>query len=121
MTKTDLSVAREFSRTPGSRYITEGNHSGEQFRESVLAPAVTQALAEGAVLHIDLDGTAGYGTSFLEEAFGGLVRDCGISGTELLRTLKFTSDEEPYLIEDITGYIKDAEEARTPPQTVRTR
>lgn len=118
MTNPNLSVATDFSRTPGSRYIEEGDYSGELFRNETLEPAVRRALEEGTKLRIDLDGTAGYGTSFLEEAFGGLVRDCAITGADLLRTLEFVSQEEPYLVEDITGYIKDAEQARKQPAIV---
>ena len=32
-------------------------------------------MQDGGKIIINLDGTAGYATSFLEEAFGGLVRD----------------------------------------------
>ncbi|HEV2149711.1 MAG TPA: STAS-like domain-containing protein [Longimicrobiaceae bacterium] len=108
----ELSVARDFSRTPGSRYRDEGDFSGEEFREELLQPAVKQALVERSQLHVNLDGTAGYGTSFLEEAFGGLVRSSGFTGPELLAVLRFTSKEEVYLVEDILGYINDAEQVR---------
>jgi hypothetical protein len=111
----DLSVARDFSRTPGSRYMSEGEHSGELFRREKLLPLVKRAMNEGVALKLDLDGTAGYGTSFLEEAFGGLVREDGIAAADLLTALKIKSEEEDYLTDDIVAYIKAAnssEEAR---------
>lgn len=108
----NLSIAKDFSRTPGSRYISEGPHSGEQFRADVLTPVVAKALAAKGELFVDLDGTAGYGTSFLEEAFGGLIRTNVISGPELLRILKLKSDQEPYLIDDVLEYINDAQAVR---------
>src|SRR5690242_3167734 len=106
-----LSVARDFSRTPGSRYDSEGDFSGETFRRAILLPRVEQALHERKQLLIDLDGTAGYGTSFLEEAFGGLVRENKIPPQALRSVLRFKSTEEDYLVEDILGYIDEA--ART--------
>lgn len=107
-TRIDLSIARQFSRTPGPRYIDEGEFSGELFRNEVLAPLVKQALESGAELHVNLDGTAGYGTSFLEEAFGGLVREDRFPAEEVIHLLQFTSKEEDYLVEDILGYIAEA-------------
>ncbi|HKI62303.1 MAG TPA: STAS-like domain-containing protein [Mariprofundaceae bacterium] len=106
-----LIVTRDFSITPGSRYISEGDFSGEEFRQGTLEPKVRTTIENGTELLIDLDGTAGYGTSFLEEAFGGLIRANGYSYDDLIAHLKFKSDEEPYLIEDILEYIKDARDS----------
>ena len=53
-----------------------------------------------------LAGTAGYATSFLEAAFGGLAREYPIS--DVLATLEFKSDDEPYLAEEIRSYIREA-------------
>jgi hypothetical protein len=107
----NISIASAFTRTPGARYIAEGRFSGEEFRREVLAPAVRRARESGEELVVDLDGTAGYGTSFLKEAFGGLVRIDEIPAGELGRLLVLKSEEEPYLIEDITSYMKHADQA----------
>jgi hypothetical protein len=99
-----INVAQEFSKTPGPRFRSEGNFSGEQFREEILEPKFLSATAENARMFVDLDGGYGYATSFLEEAFGGLAR---IHGEDrLLRILDLKSDEEPYLIDDIKRYIR---------------
>src|SRR5437016_13317152 len=111
MRESPLQIAEVFSRTPGPRYRREGEFSGEEFRESVLLPRVKEALANGNGFLVDLDGTDGYGTSFLEEAFGGLVREDGIDASDLRKTLTFKSDEEEYLIADAWSYI-DAAKAR---------
>jgi hypothetical protein len=55
---------------------------------------------------VDLDGTMGYATSFLEEAFGGLARKH--PDEEVLNHLRFCSKDEPYLIDELTQYIKEA-------------
>lgn len=109
----ELKVAKDFSRTPGPRFIKEGDFSGELFRKTVLFPAFEQALQQGAKLVVDLDHTAGYGTSFLEEAFGGLIRIEKLPYKKVIETLQLISKEEDYLIEDILHYIEDAEKERS--------
>ena len=48
------------------------------------------------------------GTSFLEEVFGGLIREEHIAYEDLRKYLDFISNEEPDLIDEIWGYIEDA-------------
>ena len=67
-------IAEEFSVTPGGRFKKHGPYSGEEFREDVLRTLLQRAVGADEKLTIVLDGTAGYGSSFLEEAFGGLIR-----------------------------------------------
>jgi hypothetical protein len=101
-----LSVSKEFSETPGPRDRSEGAYSGEQFLEELLRPAFMKALAAKERLFIDLDGTEGYATSFLEAAFGGLARL--YSAEQIFGVLEFKSEDEPYLLDEIKQYIKDA-------------
>jgi hypothetical protein len=101
-----LNVAKEFSETPGPRCRKDGEFSGEEFLENHLNPAYLKARAENGVLLVDLDGTAGYATSFLEEAFGGLARK--YPKEEVGKRLEFKSDDEAYLIDDIRTYIREA-------------
>lgn len=103
-----LLVCKDFSTAPGPRYRIEGLHSGQEFREEVLLPKLEEAILSNRRLTVDLDGTAGYGTSFLEEAFGGLIRENGYKLNELLQVLEFKSIEEDYLIDDIKEYLSDA-------------
>jgi hypothetical protein len=70
-----IRIASDYTKYPGPRYREHGPFSGEQFREEQLSPALKAVIASGDVLTIVLDGVAGYGSSFLEEAFGGLVRE----------------------------------------------
>lgn len=102
-----LSIAKDFSPTPGGRYRHQGPNSGEQFREEVLLPRFNEAQLEKKLLVVDLDGGVGYASSFLEEAFGGLVREKK-SVSEVERVLRFISKEEPYQIEDILRYMQEA-------------
>lgn len=100
---------KEFSVTPGSRCRDEGkkSHSGQEFREDYLEPAFDIALKQNKTLIVNLDGTIGYGTSWLEEVFGGLARK--FNSETVLKTIKFVSEEEEYLIDDIKEYIKNAQ------------
>jgi hypothetical protein len=100
-----LSISKDFSETPGPRNREEGNFSGEEFLERLLLPAYQQAVADGGALLIDLDGTEGYATSFLESAFGGLARRYGPS--DVLSRIHFKSDDERYLIAEIQRYIAE--------------
>ncbi len=102
-----LSIAEVFTRHPGPRYTKQGKGSGEEFRESYLRPKFDAAVRNGERLLVDLDGVEfGYPTSFLEEAFGGLARKCGIDAVQ--KTLEFKSVAEPMLEEEIRYYIKNA-------------
>ena len=86
-----ISIAVDYSKSPGGRFRSYGPFSGEEFRDDVLLPALRSALADGSVVIVELDGTFGYPASFLEEAFGGLVRR-GFSRIELERHLRLKAD-----------------------------
>jgi hypothetical protein len=101
-----ISVKDDFSRIPGHRSREDGPWSGEQFLDEILRPRFGEALKNNERLLIDLDGVAGYATSFLEAAFGGLARE-GESSV-ILQITDFKSDEEPYLVDEIRQYIKEA-------------
>lgn len=105
-----ICIARDFSAVPGARYPDEGDFSGEDFRKKVLIPKLIEAKSLNVQLLIDLDGTAGYGTSFLEEVFGGLIRIDNYTLDELNNLLDFKSDEDPEYINEIKSYMKDAED-----------
>lgn len=106
-----LSIANDFSKTPGVRFPAEGEFSGEQFRENILKQKVDEAIQNNDKLEVDLDGTSGLGPSFLEEAFGGLIRE-GYDYGQLTSIFVFKSDEVPYYIDDIKRYLKEANEAQ---------
>ncbi|WP_066827628.1 STAS-like domain-containing protein [Sphingomonas mali] len=100
---TVIDVAADFTRFPGGRYKSDGIFSGERFREECLVPA----LDRGAKVVIKLDGTMGYGSSFLEEAFGGVVRSGRFTPQELQdRLVLETSD--PSLYDEIVEYLTSA-------------
>jgi hypothetical protein len=101
-----IAISKDFSETPGARYRSEGKFSGEEFRDTMLEPRFLEAQEKKEKLCINLDGGYGYPTSFLEEAFGGLARK--YDPKQIINTLDFVSDDEPSLIEEIRGYIRQA-------------
>jgi hypothetical protein len=103
-----IKVSTEFSRFPGPRYKEEGKHSGEEFRTSILFPRVQEAIRLKKPVLIDLDGTFGYGTSFLEEAFGGLIRNDGLRLEDIRSAIVLVSTEEPDLVKEIREYLEKA-------------
>jgi len=103
-----INIRKDFAVAPGLRFRENSKHSGQEFREDVLVPKLRQASGANERLIVDLDGTAGYAPSFLEEAFGGLIRQEGFTVAQLERVLEFISTEEPYLVEETWSYIRDA-------------
>jgi len=98
-----INVAKEFSKYPGGRYLADGDCSGERFRNEFLVPA----LRAHPSVRVNLDGTLGYGSSFLEEAFGGLVREAGFMSKDLDRSLILETNNET-LGYTIRRYIAEA-------------
>lgn len=105
MSSITINIATDFTPYPGGRFRSDGEFSGERFREELLCPAFGNA--DNETITVELDGAAGFGSSFLEEAFGGLVRHCGIPVAEVLRRLKVKSSRPGYLSR-IRGYIEQA-------------
>ena len=102
-----INIAREFSPFPVGRFYDDGPDSGERFRDEHLeAP-----LKAGEAVKVELSGVEGYGSSFLDEAFGGIVRKLGLSKSEAEAKIILVADEDPvdqsYLTE-IKSYIADA-------------
>lgn len=97
-----INIGNQFSRFPVGRYLADGNSNGQKFREEVLVPA----LAAYENIIVELDDALGYGSSFLEEAFGGLVRG-GRKPRELLSRIKFVTEDDS-LKKEIEQYIEDA-------------
>lgn len=97
-----INVAKDFSKNPSGRYIKDGKTSGEVFLKNVLLPAVkTHDMVE-----INFDGVRGYGSSFLEEAFGGFIRETKMSLVDFFKRVKIIT-QDPLLEQEIQGYLED--------------
>jgi len=101
-----ISVREDFTKTPGHRSRDDGPFSGELFLDEVLRPAFLAARKNNEPLQVDLDGTSGYATSFLEASFGGLAREFAID--EVRSRIRIQCSNEPYLAEEVESYILEA-------------
>ena len=72
-----VNIAKDYSRILGGRWIRLGDFSGEDFYNRILEPRFIKARDEGGKLCIELDGTTGYPSSFLDQSFGELARNYG--------------------------------------------
>lgn len=88
-----LDVATQFSRFPAGRTKADGDSSGEHLREIIVS------ILRERPLTICLDGTQGYGSSFLQGAFLGLSFELST------RRLTLVSKEDPTLVTEAWSYI----------------
>ena len=98
---------RDFTLYPGPRLKEDGAFSGEEFRDEHLLPEYRKAVEKKVRLCVVLEGTKGYASSFLEEAFGGLVRG-GHEKEKVKRYLKILSPDRPWYEKEIYSYIDGA-------------
>jgi len=96
-----VNIAKDFSKYPAGRNKADGPYCGELFRETHLEPS----MQDNKELTIKLDGTRGYGSSFLEEAFGGLVR-AGHTPVKIKKLITIISSDSS-LKEEIFEYIDE--------------
>lgn len=98
-----INVATDFHRGPSGRYIADSNYSGERFREDFLVPALKQPDR----VQVDFTDAKTPGSSFLEEAFGGIVRKKYFTAMELQSRLEIITHRS--LLKDlIIKYINEA-------------
>lgn len=103
----EINICKDFTDAPGPRYKEQGKYSGESFRDDLLIPKLNEAIEKEEKLLINLDGTFGYPTSFLEEAFGGLTEK--FDKDTILEKINFVSNDEVGLIDEIKSYINSDE------------
>jgi len=110
MTMETLNIGRDYSSNPSGRFPKDGPNSGERFRMEFLLPKL-QSLAANQKLKIILDdGVTAYGSSFLSEGFGGIVRDGHFTSEELLSMLEISYEKADFSFfkERIEKYIRDS-------------
>lgn len=106
-----IQIDRDFSPDPNGRYYSDGPNSGEKFRQELLLPALDR-LKNNDVLTIKIDGDViGYGSSFLDEGFAGVVF-YGFYKAEVLKKkieIIFDTDSFDFYKSRIFQYIDEAE------------
>lgn len=104
MTERLIDLGIDFARDLGPRYYILGPHSGEEFRDDVLIPA----FRDNDKVTVALDSVDGFSPSFLEETFGGMVREFGLAAT--LRKLRVDAIENQGWVPMITAWMMEAEQ-----------
>lgn len=101
-----IKIAKDYSDTPLGRFPDDGKFNGTTFRDGYLRPA----LEKGGKVIVDIDDVEGYGSSFLEEAFGGLVRNGYFSAADLQKNLEIAYKHPDFKMyhDLIWKYIKEA-------------
>ena len=89
MNKNTISIAEDFSAYPAGRYPADGEYNATTFRKEVLIPALT----DDTRVDVTFDNVVGIGASFLDEAFGGLIRAEGMTKEFLDAHLLLTTTE----------------------------
>jgi len=102
-----VNIARDFSPAPAGRNRNDGPYNGFTFRHDVLL----RLLRDNEVVEVDLDGVQLYTSSFLDEAFGGLVKYEGMKKEEVLRRLKFVARHR---VSDIARIMEKIDSASLP-------
>lgn len=108
-----IHIGRDFSDVPLGRYLTDGNFSGQRFREEFLVPALRDG---NNVVEVTIDDTEGFGSSFLEEAFGSLVRKHGFTIQNLEKRLKIKYQKPEFKMYETStwNHIRNAKPEKEP-------
>lgn len=93
----NISVFSDFNVYPGLRHISMSENSGEEFYHNILNGKFWEAYQKGEKLILNLDNTAGYPPSFIDESIGNLVYDFSLENVK--KTLEIVSKQEPNWIE----------------------
>lgn len=105
-----ISVLEDFSEFPALRHCNISDESGEKFYHNVLNKAFKEAYEKDEKLTVNLDATAGYASSFLDEAFGNLVYDFTL---DIVKSkIEIISEQEPHWKEMILNQTYPQWEAR---------
>ena len=105
-----FNVGRDFSRDPAGRFYTDGDASGEKFREEFLKNLITKLKGDETLEIVLDDDVDTYGSSFLSEAFAGAVRYGYVQADELLKKIKFSYSNPDYKFyaDRVVQYVKEA-------------
>jgi hypothetical protein len=110
MMSTKMIAISDYSTSPAGRTPADGPFNGQRFRDAVLVPALQEAIKQNATVVVDMDGAFSYSSSFLEEAFGGLVRTGLFSVAEIKNHLELRANDPIYasFVSDAKKYLADA-------------
>ena len=103
----EINIAKDFTQTPGYRTYEDGPFSGQEFYDKILKRKFIDAHTHGDKLKIILDGTNGYTSSFLNEAFILLGKEFGAN--TVWNNLIIISNEVPKYIHKVKESVYEME------------
>jgi len=105
-----FNIAKQFSTDPIGRFRSDGNRSGETFREDYLKPLLVSLEPDEKLEIIIDDGVESYGSSFLSEGFAGMVKYGYMTSDELLEKIeiKYSDEDFEFFKKKILEYISKA-------------
>lgn len=101
----------DFSKTPNGRTSEDGPYNGYRYRVQFVRPAFKEALENNKVAQFDFDDIVPPGSSFLDEAFAGLIKEDGYPLDTVKKHISFISKFPLYKMQ-IEDYYVDAETFR---------
>lgn len=105
-----INIAKEFSQILGGRWEKLGPFSGEEFYNTILEPVYLETVGPNRKIIIELDGTKGYPSSFLDQSFGELARVYGVD--EVRNIISFETKVFQWVVDYINKEIWDKTEPR---------
>ncbi|WP_462180196.1 STAS-like domain-containing protein [Pseudoalteromonas gelatinilytica] len=100
-----IDIAKDFSSKPfGRDEKDKTKFHGKRFREEILSPAFRESSYGDIIVYLD-SVERGYGSSFFEEAFAGLLRH-GVAYDSVKERLKIETLNQDYY-DEIWEYIED--------------
>jgi hypothetical protein len=108
-----IDVAEQFSAHPSGREPKDGPFNGEKFRRELLIPAIKKIMEKEVPdkhLVVNIDSVRTFGSSFLEEAFGGLYRETGFDASmaDTIVQIKCSRPRLQMFRDSILQHMKDA-------------
>ena len=109
-----IDVAKDFSTHPAGRYKTDGSASGEAFRDNLLIPKLKEVIKYNTLntnkekLYVNFNGVMMAGGSWIEEAFGGAIRESDIRPFDLFDLIEIIDrNDSVSIMEKVREYMDD--------------
>lgn len=101
-----INVANDFSLMPSGRHRSDGSYTGDHFYEILIKEI--EKVPEDEKIIINFDGVLAAGSSFLEQAFAGLIREKKISKNQFFNKFEIVANEYPEIREKVKRYVSEA-------------
>jgi hypothetical protein len=110
----NIDIATAFSAYPAGRDDNDGPYNGQKFQREILIESMKRATDQNVKVIVSLNGLRSCGSSFLEEAFGGLIRDGHFKKRQVEKSLEvvYSSQRLKRWNDAIYRYIKEAKPAQ---------